>query len=246
MNKRKNRIFADGLEFIIIFSMIFMLISIYVPRAIWDEEEKVEKVSRFRMENVFNVEDFYHQLNGEYSADPLWAMNVVNAIRDSLTADSTYLDDQVLKLDGELVNVNIPKGWDVIFDTTFGFRGQRKDNIKYTQYVVVMYHPEQDVYDTSYVVEKNLAAVKENPDFLSIIAENPAERVELITYYDSYLPDSALFYCPLIEKPYEVVVENGIKISSPIKEVVKDRRYLIFSFRGENHGYIEDGVPSWN
>ena len=108
MNKRKNRIFADGLEFIIIFSMIFMLISIYVPRAIWDEEEEIEKISRFRMENVFNVEDFYHQLNGEYSADPIWAMTVVNAIRDSLTADSTYLNEQVLKLSGQLVNVNIP------------------------------------------------------------------------------------------------------------------------------------------
>ncbi len=245
MKTKKDRILSDGLEFVIIFALLFMLISIYVPRAIWAEEKEFEDESRFRIENIYQVEDFYYQIRNEFAPDPLLAMNVVNAIRDSLTADSTFLNEQTLYLGDQVFDVNVPKGWDAIFDTTFGFRKNRKDSISYTQFVVVNYSQARDAYDTSYVVQKDLAAAKEDPSFFEVIAENMAERVEITTYYDSYMPDSSFFYCPLTEKLYNVSIEGGLKVASPIEEPVIDRRYLLFSFRAANHGYIEDGVPSW-
>ncbi|MFH1851749.1 MAG: hypothetical protein ABIA75_05325 [Candidatus Neomarinimicrobiota bacterium] len=222
-----------------------MIISIYVPRAIWDTEEELQQTSRFRMQNIYEVEDFYHQLKGEYSSDPLWALNVVNAIRDSLTADTTFLEDQVLNLAGKSINVNIPAGWSTVFDTTFGFRKVRKDTISYMQYEVVTYIEARNAYDTLFVQYNEMLAMKENPTFVNVASENEVQRVEAVTYYTSYMPDSSYFYCPLTQQPYAVTLEKGIKIASPIADAVTERRYLIFSFRAENHGYIEDGVPSW-
>ena len=49
-NKRKN--YSDLLELAIVFGFLFLIISIYVPRAIWDEEEYFEDKSRFHMENM--------------------------------------------------------------------------------------------------------------------------------------------------------------------------------------------------
>ncbi len=245
MNIRKNRLFTDGLEFVIIFALIFMLISIYVPRSIWAEEKVYKEKSQFRMQNIYDIEGFYHQLRGEFTDDGLFAMNVVNAIRDSLTADSTFLNEQILYLDEQAIDVNVPIGWDIVYDTTFGFRGKRKDSIRYTQYVVVSFSESRNANDTSYVVQKDLEAAKNDPSFVDIIAENEEERVEIITYYDSYMPDSSYFYCPLTNESFEISIEDGIKISSPIKDPIIDRRYLVFSFRGANHGYIEDGVTSW-
>ena len=49
--KRKN--LSDFLELGIVLAFIFLIISIYVPRAIWDEEESFEDRSQFYMENMF-------------------------------------------------------------------------------------------------------------------------------------------------------------------------------------------------
>ncbi len=246
MNARKKVLLSDLLEIVTVFALLFMIISIYVPRAIWDEEEAFEELSHFRMKNIYNVEDFYYQLTGEYSSDVLWAMDVVNAIRDSLVADSTYLGEQILLLNDKALDITINEGWEVVFDTTFGFLRHRKDTIQYNLYPIVNYIEERDAYDTSYVKENELAAAMENPAFVKKLGQETTQRVENVDYYVSYRPDSSYFYCPITGDPYEVTTEGGIKISSPIKDDVIERRYLIFTFRGRNHGYVEDGVPSWN
>ncbi len=245
MSYKKKQFLNDGLEFIIIFAAIFMLLSIYIPLGIWAEEDAITKKSQFRMQTVFEIEDFYHQLVGEFSEDPLWAMKVVNAVRDSLTADSTYLDQQTLILENRQIPITIPNSFDVVYDTTFGFIGERKDTIRYTRYTVVTFSPTRNVNDTLYVTKKDLPELQENPNFVGIASEDPAQRVEAITYYDSYRPDSSYFFCPISKDPFEINIEDGLKVASPIEEEIKERRFLIFSFKARNHGYIEDGVPSW-
>ena len=74
--KRKN--LSDFLELGIVLAFIFLIISIYVPRAIWDEEESFENKSQFYMENMFDVQSFYKSIIGEFSTDGLWAVQVVN------------------------------------------------------------------------------------------------------------------------------------------------------------------------
>jgi hypothetical protein len=37
-----------------------------------------------------------------------------------------------------------------------------------------------------------------------------------------------------------------IRVDSPIEETVVRRRFAIFSFKADNHGYIDDGTKSWD
>ena len=90
----KRKRYSDYLELSIVIAFLFMIISIYVPRAIWDEEELFEDKSHFYMENMYDVQNFYKSVMGDYNPNGLWAVAVVNSVRDSLTGDSTYLGEQ--------------------------------------------------------------------------------------------------------------------------------------------------------
>ena len=88
-----------------------------------------------------------------------------------------------------------------------------------------------------------------NENFVSLITTESKERSELTNYYDSYQPDSSMYFCPLTNDPYLISVsddKSGIRVASPITDMYKERRYLIFSFKAGNHGYINDGVRSWD
>ena len=115
----KRKQYSDILELGIVFAFLFLIICIYVPRAIWDEEELFENESRFYMENMYDVQNFYKSVMGEYNPDGLWAIKVVSSVRDSLTGDSTYLGEQSITLDNKTFSVNVPKGYDIEFDTTW-------------------------------------------------------------------------------------------------------------------------------
>ena len=84
------------------------------------------------MENMYDVQNFYKSVMGEYSSDGLWAVQVVNSVRDSLSGDSTYLGTQSITLRSKTFSVNVPKGYDIEFDTTFGFPMMRRDTISDT------------------------------------------------------------------------------------------------------------------
>ena len=49
---------TDLLEIAIILAMFFLIIVIYVPVAIWEEEEHFQKASRYRMKNLYDVQEF--------------------------------------------------------------------------------------------------------------------------------------------------------------------------------------------
>ena len=44
---------SDLLELFIIFGFTFMIITIYVPKAIWEEEAQAEKLSHSNIQNVY-------------------------------------------------------------------------------------------------------------------------------------------------------------------------------------------------
>ena len=247
LSKRHFR--SDLLELFIILSFIFMIITIYVPKAIWEEEADKKDQSRFNMQNVFDVESFYNTLTDSFNIDGIWAINLINAVRDSIMADSTYLNDRILSLNGKDVAVNIPKGFDVDFDTTFGFPKVRRDTIIDTTHTVVMYLEELARNDTIFVQHKKLAEYETNPNFVASIARESKERSELTNYYDSYQPEVSMLSCPLTKELYKITVtddKSSVRVASPITELYKERRYLIFSFKANNHGYINDGLRSWD
>ena len=245
----KRKLYSDILEYAIVAAFLFLIISIYVPRAIWDEEELFQNKSQFYMENMYDIENFYNDLMEEYDADGLWAMQVVNSVRDSLTGDSTYLGEQSITLNGKSFIVNVPQGFDVDFDTTFGFPRTRRDTISDTTVTIVMFSEDLSRNDTSYVQKKRLAQFQADTNFVTLINEVESERVEVISYYDSFMPDSSMYFCPVTKKPYLISVKsegNVLRVDSPIEETVVRRRYAIFAFKADNHGYIDDGTKSWD
>jgi hypothetical protein len=243
MNKKLN----DLIELIIVLGLIFILFAIYVPVSIWEEEDRYKNISHFRMNTIYNIQEFYKNLTGDYATDGLWAMNVVNAVRDSLTADSTYLDKQLLGLHRNKINLNIAKGFDVEFDTTFGFQKFRKDTIMDTTVKILTFSEQLSRNDTVYIQKKNLSVMLSSENFRNILSEESVKRVESIDYYDTYMPDTSMFYCPLTSQPYSIkFIEDKLRIESPIEDIYKKPRFLIFSLKAQNHGYIEDGILSWS
>ena len=91
---------TDLLEIAIILAMFFLIIVIYVPVAIWEEEEHFQKESRYRMKNLYDVQEFYSSLTGNYNPNFLEAMTLINATRDSAVADSLFIGEQEINIGG--------------------------------------------------------------------------------------------------------------------------------------------------
>lgn len=236
----------DLLELGILLAFLLFLAVVYFPRAIWSEEEEVERESRFRMENVYDVLTFYERLTGERTPDGLWALRVVNAARDSLTADSTFLGDQTITLGGREADVDIRQGTDVDYDTTFGFLKTRKDTLVGTVYTVVSYSAADERYDTLFVRQEDIRPYLEDTTVVDIPDTTTTRHVEVVSYYDSYMPDSSMFVCPLTHDPYIIeATEDVLKVESPIQKTYREPRYLVFALKTDSHGKIENGEKSW-
>ncbi|MDP6456217.1 MAG: hypothetical protein QF613_08150 [Candidatus Marinimicrobia bacterium] len=238
----------DLLELGILMAIVIFILVIYIPRAIWDEEETIRTESRFRMENDYDVLTYYERLTDQQTENGLWALKVVNATRDSLTADSTFLGQQTIHLGDESIDVDVFEGYDVVYDTSFGFLMTRKDTIVDTVYTVVTYNQEDARYDTSFIRLDMIDPYLKDTTLVDIPDTNLSSHVEVVSYYDSYMPDSTMFFCSLTEKPYIITIseDDMLTVQSPITETYKEQRYLVFSFKSNSHGKIEDGDKSWD
>ena len=90
----KRKKYSDLIELGIVFAFLFMIITIYVPSMIWEEEAEAAHTARFNIQTVHDIEYFYKILTDDYEPNSLWAMNVVNAVGISVLADSTYLGEK--------------------------------------------------------------------------------------------------------------------------------------------------------
>lgn len=238
---------TDWIELLIVFAIVFLIIAIYVPVAIWADEDHFEELSHSRMQNIYDIERFYVQLTNEYNHNGYEAMHIINAVADSVIADSNYVGEQKLNLLGSVININVPKSFGVEFDTTFGFHKFKRDTTADTTSTVIMYSEELTRNDTIFVQKKEVAKLQEDPAFRGVISEEPLQIIAVESYYDKYKPDSTQFLCPVTTKPYKLTFkEDGFRIESPIEETYKKRKYLVFAFKADNQGYIENGVASWD
>ena len=76
------------LDWGIIISSLLLLLAVYLPQSIWQEEEQFKKVGRQRMTDIANAEDFYFEMTGHYTLDGIHLLDLVEAAMDSLIADS--------------------------------------------------------------------------------------------------------------------------------------------------------------
>ena len=83
------------LDWGIVFSFLIMLLVIYIPLSIWEEEENYKDESRRRMEIIVNAQEFYRELTGSYTNDGEELLELVESAIDSTIADTLFL---VIKL----------------------------------------------------------------------------------------------------------------------------------------------------
>ena len=236
----------DLLELSILLAVIAFLAVIYLPRMIWDEEEAVEVQSHFYMEHVYDVLSYYQKLTGERTADGQWALQVVNAARDSLTADSTFLGKQDIHLGEKVAKIEMFPAYGTVYDTSFGFLKTRKDTVQDTIMTVVNFNSEESRYDTSFIRKDMLKPYLEDTTFVGISNTTYSSHVEVVSYYDRFMPNLEMLSCPLTQKPYNIeLTEEDYRVASPIKGTYSERRFLVFAFNAKSHGKIEDGEKSW-
>lgn len=240
---------TDLLEIAIMVALFFLIVVIYVPVAIWEEENDYTKESRYRMKNLYDVESFYSTLTGEYNPDFLEALVLVNSTRDSALADSLFIGEQTITINGKEFSVDVATSFGFEFDTTFGFKSFRRDTVLDTTLQIAAYSEDLGRNDTSFIRKKDLESYESDENFIGIVKVEPLKRVEAIEYYKTYLPDSSIYYCPLTNEPYQMAITedgSGLKVSSPIIETIIEPRYLLFSFKANSHGIIRNGQKSWN
>ena len=237
---------SDLLELAILVAVIAFMAVIYLPRMIWDEEEAVEAKSQFYMEHVYDVLTYYQKLTGERTADGEWALQVVNAARDSLTADSTFLGKQDIHLGDRIAKVEMALSYATVYDTSFGFLKTRKDTVQDTIMSIVNFNSEESRYDTSFVRNDMAKPYLEDTTFVGVSDTTFSSHVEVVSYYDGFTPDLEMLSCPLTREPYIIeLTEEDYRVASPIKGTYSERRFLVFAFNAKSHGKIEDGEKSW-
>lgn len=243
---KNNKI--DLLEVLIILTLLLLVVVIYVPVAIWEEENYFTKESRFRMNNLYDMEVFYKSLTGDFSTDFHESMNIVNAVRDSVVADSLFIEKQEVFLNGKTYLVDVYESFSFEFDTTFGFLSFRRDTILDTTVQIIVYDQDLSREDSIYIRKSDLSDYSGTENFKGVINEEPTLRVEIVEYYKTFLPDSSTYYCPLTGENYDISISEdggGFSVSSPIKSPYIEPRYLFFSFKANSHGIIQDGTRSW-
>ncbi len=239
---------SDALEILIILAMFLLVVVIYVPVAIWEEETYYEKESRYRMQNLNDIQSFFSRLTGGYTSSFSEALSVVNAVRDSTIADSLYYGKQHLLINDKKYTIDVNQSYGFEFDTTFGIKSFRKDTLMDTILKISMFSQELGREDTSFIQKKELYNYESLADFRNVLKEEPINRIQAIEYYKTYVPDSSNYFCPLTNDPYKInISEDGssLIISSPIDTPIINSYYVLFAFKAKNHGSIKDGRKSW-
>ena len=156
---------VEILDWGIIFSFIVMMIVIYIPLSIWEEEEKYKNESRKRMEIIVNAQEFYKELTGQYTDNGQELFRLVESAIDSTIADSLFFGKQSIEIGEKTNNVDISKGFLNRADTTFSIGVKRKKVVIDTIYTVEMNNEETNGIDTAYVNTGNIFKVKNDTLF---------------------------------------------------------------------------------
>ncbi len=229
----------------IVLSLIIVTV-IYVPSFIWQEENAVRQTGRRRMAILNEVEKFYYQMAGKYQTDPVLAMRVVTAARDSTRADSLFYGKQIVRLPEGRFELDVPKNFYMFFDTCFATKYQKQDTVIDTTYKVLKWNADLMAYDTVYVISNRLEQLKTEPEFKGVLGREISQRVSSNTYYRRYYLGSEIAFRPLINEKYEIKSKGkDILIKDPIKTVIKEPRFVFFAFVDTSHGQIENDERSW-
>jgi hypothetical protein len=239
------------LDWLIVIAIAILIVVIYVPRSIWAEEDAYRKESRRRMQILQDAQEFYRTMGVSYATEGELLIRLVSQAHDSLIADTTFIGNQVVHIDGTPYQINIPEGLWIQMDTTFSVGRELRIEKLDTTYTITLWNMERAAYDTIYRNGAlSLAAIKKDSTFSEVLETNYGSHPEVYTDYawNRFRLNEEFLYCPVTKLPYLITVDiagNKVNIASPIEDVYVDSRYIFFKFRAKGHGEIVDGEASW-
>ena len=243
------------LDWGIIISALLLLLTVFLPQSIWKEEVKFREMGRHRMSSIANAQDFYYEMRGLYTSNGEHLFELVEAAMDSLIADSLFIDEQIINLDGKAYPVNMERGFEIRVDTTFSSATDLYFSYQDTIYTVGLKNPDSGNIDTLFVNVKDLDRYKKDEYFKTIFSSDIVERSEIRTDYlrKKYHLNPDMLYCPLTKDPYifDINLEDEdpvFTVTSPLHILEKpytEPRFGVFRFEAGDHGYIRGSQKSW-
>lgn len=239
------------LDWTIIFAVAILMGTIYIPKMIWAEESNFEREAHRRMTIINDAEEFYKTFTGNYTTDGEFLFKMVSQVHDSLIADSTFINKQMVNVGGMPYTINIPRAMVFQMDTTFSVGRQIRVEILDTTYTITLGNDEGG-QDTLYINGvKGLRRIQnDDPDFRAVIDKGVGSHKEVMTEYDlfRYFLTSNLLVSEADGQKFSLAIDpvtNEFSVASPIDGEYVESRYFFFSFRARNHGTIVGGEPSW-
>ena len=243
------------LDWGIIISALLLLLVVYLPQSIWQEEEKFKKEGRKRMSDIANAEDFYFEMTGHYTLDGKHLFSLVEAAMDSLIADSLFTGEQIIKLGNNTFPITLDRGFEIRVDTTFSNPTELYISYIDTVYSVGLRNLDSGGTDTLFVNVRDLSAYQEDEHFQKIFSMDIVTRSEVRTDYlrKKYHLDKSNLICPILKEPYIFEIDSTgdeaiFQVTSPLyilERPYTESRYGVFTFEAGAHGYIRGGQTSW-
>ena len=154
------------LDWLIFCSIFFLIIMVYVPLNVWDEENHYKKIRRERMRNIADAQEFFFELTGNYTENHIELFTLVEAAMDSLIADSTFTGKQVINLQDKSYNVNVDESFHIRVDTTYSIPEIIKTEVTDTLFKIGMINAENSsLIDTIWINSNNFLKYKNDPNF---------------------------------------------------------------------------------
>ena len=243
------------LDWGIIISALLLLLTLYLPHFIWEEEEKFKKNGRQRMSDIANAEDFYFEMTGQYTLNGKHLFELVEAAMDSLIADSLFTGRQYITLGENTYPISLDRGFELRVDTTFSDPTELYYSYEDTVYTVGLHNLESDGIDTLFVNVRDLSSYQEDENFQKIFSRDVVTRSEIRTDYlrKKYHLDNSFLTCPITQQSYIFEIDSTddevvFQVTSPLHIMDKpytEPRFGIFRFEAGDHGYIRGGQTSW-
>ena len=247
------------LDWLIFFSIIMLIIMVYLPQKVWEEESKYRSERRARMKHIALAEEFFYELTGEYTTDVNELFSLVEASMDSLIADSTFTGTQNVILNNKNYSINIDASFAERVDTSYSIPEKIKTEFDVTLHQVGFVNEnDPSLTDTLWLNDGKLEEVKYSDDFVGIFNTKIERRVFIETDYlrRKFHLENNFIYCPisknnLKKKKFILSIDESnpkspiFSIESPIDKNDNELRYGIFRFRPGKKESIVGGVQSW-
>ena len=259
MNQTADNKKIGILDWLIFFSVIILIIMVYAPQRVWEEESKYRSDRRARMQHIALAEEFYYELTGNYTTDITELFSLVEASMDSLIADTTFIGVQNININNKNYKINIDDSFAERVDTSYSIPEQIKTEFDVTVHQIGFKNDnDPNLIDTLWVSDEKLIDSKNTDGFIDIYKTKVEKRVSLETNYlrRKFHLENDFIFCPisknnLKKKKFILSIDNSnpkvpvFSIESPIDKSDNERRFGIFRFKPGKKESIVGGVQSW-